>query len=70
MILTEEQRMRGTFHGLQIIDGQFHTQAPPEHTYGVPLIIIQILTRKISLWTFACRTVQTVVNTHVSTHNT
>lgn len=67
-ILSEEQRLRSTFHGRQIIYGQFQTLAPPEHTYSVPLIIVQILTRKNSLWTFACRTVQTAVNTHACKH--
>lgn len=70
MILSEEQRRRGTFHRQQIIYGQFQTLAPPEHTYCVPLIIVHILTRKNSLWTFACRTVQTTVNTHVRIHTT
>lgn len=54
--------MKSTFHGLQIIHGQFQTLAPPEDTYCVPLIIVQILTGKNSLGTFACRTVQTLVN--------
>lgn len=69
-ILTEEHRRRSTFHGQQIIYGQFQTLAPPEHTNCVPLIIVHILTRKNSLWTFACRTVQTVVNTHACIHTT
>lgn len=68
--LSDEQRMRSTFHRLQIIYGQFQTLAPPEHTYCVPLIIVQILTRKNSLWTFACRTVQTAVNTHACIQST
>lgn len=55
--------MRCTFYRRQIIYSQLQTLAPPEHTHRVPLIIIQILTRKNSLWTFACRTVQTTVNT-------
>ena len=62
--------MRSTFHRLQIIYGQFQSLAPPEHTYCVPLIIVQILTRKNSLWTFACRTVQTAVNTHACIQST
>lgn len=62
--------MRSTFHGQQIIYGQFQTLAPPEHAHCVPLIIVQILTRKNSLWTFACRTVQTTVNTHAGIHST
>lgn len=55
--------MSGTFHGLQIVHGQLQNLAPPEHPHCVPLIIVQILTRKNSLWTFACRTVQRAVNT-------
>lgn len=62
--------MRSTFHRQQIIYGQFQTLAPPEHTNCVPLIIVQILTRKNSLGTFACRTVQTTVNTHACIHTT
>lgn len=64
----QEWSLRSTFHRLQIIYGQFQTLAPPDHTYCVPLIIVQILTRKNSLWTFACRTVQTTVNTHTYIH--
>lgn len=63
-ITLNKKRMRGTFHRWKIIYGQFQILAPPEHTYCVPLIIVQILTRKNCLWTFACRTVQTAVNTH------
>ncbi len=70
MILLEEHGVGSTFHRRQIIHGQFQTLAPPEHTHCVPLIIVQILTRKNSLWTFACRTVQTAVNTHACTHTT
>lgn len=63
-----EESKRSTFDGQQIIYGQFQTLAPPEHTHRVPLIVVQILTRKNSLGTFACRTVQTTVNTHANIH--
>ena len=60
--------MESTFHRWKIIYSQFQTFASSEHTHCVPLIIVQILTRKNSLWTFTCRTVQTVVNRHANTH--
>lgn len=62
--------MSGTFHGLQIVHGQLQNLAPPEHPHCVPLIIVQILTRKNSLWTFACRTVQRAVNTQAGMEDT
>lgn len=65
-----KQRMSGTFDGLQVVHGQLQTLAPPEHAHCVPLIIVQILTRKNSLWTFACRTVQRPVNTQADEENT
>lgn len=61
--------VRGTFHRREVVYGQFQTLAPPEHTYRVPFIIIQILTRKNGLGTFACGTVQTIVNTHTRTRH-
>lgn len=50
--------LRSTFHWCQIIYGQCQILSPPEDTHCVPLIIVQILTRKNSFWTFACRTVR------------
>lgn len=60
---------QGTFHRREVVYGQFQTLPPPEHTYRVPLIIIQILTRKNGLGTFACGTVHTIVNTHTRTRH-
>lgn len=62
--------MSSTFHGLQIVHGQLQNLAPPEHPHCVPLIIVQILTRKNSLWTFTCRTVQRAVNTQAGMEDT
>ena len=59
---------QGTFYRQEVVYGQFQTLPPPEHTYRVPLIIIQILTCKNGLGTFACGTVHTIVNTHTHIH--
>ena len=56
-----------TFHGCQVIHGQLQILPSPEHAHRMPLIIVQILTRKYSLWTLACRTVQTWVKTYTRT---